>query len=212
MTFLPLPPDTLRSTVTSWLEEAVPPPRLRHILSVETYARDLAQHYGLDAERAAWAGFLHDLAKYVPNEALLAAMQAEPNFEPDPVELANPHLLHAEVGAVLARDRFHVTDPDCLDAIRNHTLGRPAMSDLSCVVFLADALEPYRGNTDQLKQLRRVARAHLYDAVAQVCDYSLSYLIAKGKLIHPRAIATRNWFLTYRDRSPQPTLQETATC
>lgn len=212
MTFLPLPSDTLRSTVTSWLEENVPPSRLRHILSVETYARELALHYGLDVERAAWAGFLHDLAKYVPDADLLAAMQAEPGFDPDPVDLANPHLLHADVGALIARDRFHISDPDCLDAIRNHTLGRPAMSDLSCVVFLADALEPYRGKSDTLQQLRRAARTHLYDAVARVCDYSLSYLIAKGKLIHPRAIATRNWFVTHRDRSPQPILQEAATC
>ncbi|MEO1132596.1 MAG: bis(5'-nucleosyl)-tetraphosphatase (symmetrical) YqeK [Cyanobacteria bacterium J06639_1] len=212
MTFLSQPPDTLRTTVMRWLEENVPPPRLRHILSVEGYARELAEHYGLDRDRAAWAGFLHDLAKYVSDEDLLSAMSLEPEFEPDPVVLSNPHLLHADVGAIFARDRFDIDDPECLDAIRNHTLGRPGMSDLSCIVFLADALEPYRGNTDTLKRLRHRARTHLYDAVVQVCDRSLSYLMSKNKPIHPRAVATRNWFLTHRDRSPLPVIQETATC
>ena len=210
MTFLPLPAAELRQIVLNWLEENVPPPRLRHILSVEHYARELAQHYGMDADRAAWAGLLHDLAKYFPDDDIMAAMQAEPDFHPDPVDMIHPHLLHADVGAIVARDRFEITDPDCLDAIRNHTLGRPAMSDLSCIVFLADALEPYRGRSPELRRLRQLARTHLYDAIAQVCNYSLSYLMAKDKLIHPRAILTRNWFITHRDRSPL--IQETATC
>ncbi|MEM6447995.1 MAG: bis(5'-nucleosyl)-tetraphosphatase (symmetrical) YqeK [Cyanobacteria bacterium P01_D01_bin.123] len=210
MTFLSLPAEELRQTVLSWLEENVPPSRLRHILSVEQYSRELARHYGVDVERAAWSGFLHDLAKYFSDDEILATMRGEADFNPDPVDTAHPHLLHADAGAIVARDRFDINDRECLDAIRNHTLGRPGMSDLSCVVFLADALEPYRGKSAELQRLRRLAQTHLYDAVAQVCNYSLSYLIAKNRLIHPRAILTRNWFIRNRDRSPL--VLENATC
>jgi len=51
-------------------------------------------------------------------------------------------VLHARVGAEIARERYGVRDEAVLEAIRAHTLGGPALSDVAKVVFLADALEP----------------------------------------------------------------------
>ena len=62
---------------------------------------------------------------------------------------ATPHLLHADVSAIVARDEFGVKDKEILEAVRNHTLGRPGMSHLSCIVFVADVLEPNRGDSPQ---------------------------------------------------------------
>jgi predicted HD superfamily hydrolase involved in NAD metabolism len=113
----------------------------------------------------------------------------------DPVSEATPHLLHADVSALVARDTFGVKDEEVLQAIANHTLGRPGMSLLSCIVFLADSLEPGRGNTPELEALRQMSYQNLDRAVWLTCDYSLKYLLEKHCLIHPRTIATRNWFL-----------------
>jgi predicted HD superfamily hydrolase involved in NAD metabolism len=183
-----------RQAVLDWLTDQVPPARIQHILGVEAMAIALAKHHGLDAEKAGQAGLMHDLAKYFKPKKLLEMAEAE-GLTLDPVLEANPHLLHAEVGAIVARDTFGVEDPEVLEAIANHTLGQPQMSDLSCVVFLADSLEPGRGSTPELQHLRQVASESLHRAVWITCDYSIQSVISKRQLIHPRTVLTRNAFL-----------------
>ena len=117
-------------------------------------------------------------------------------IEIDPICASNPHLLHADVSAIVARYEFGVTDEKVLAAIRNHTLGNPGMSRLSCIVFIADALEPNRGDTTELNTMRQVSRQDLYQGLLQTCDYSLRYLLDTARTIHPRTILTRNWALT----------------
>ncbi|HIK14805.1 MAG TPA: bis(5'-nucleosyl)-tetraphosphatase (symmetrical) YqeK [Leptolyngbyaceae cyanobacterium M33_DOE_097] len=183
-----------RDAVLHWLSENVPESRLEHILRVEAMAIDLAEQHQLDVVKAAQAGLMHDLAKYFKPARLIDMAQAE-GLALDPVDEMNPHLLHADIGAIVARDQFGVSDEQVLNAIRNHTLGQPGMDDLSCVVFLADGLEPGRGNTPELEQLRQHSFENLSEAVWKTCDYTLHYLLEHHQLVHPRAIATRNWFL-----------------
>ena len=183
-----------REQVLAWLTANVPPSRIKHILGVEQMAIDLAIHYQVDKQQAAIAGLLHDLAKYFKPQKLLEMAQIA-GVEIDTISAANPHLLHADVSAIVARDIFKVTDIEVLDAIANHTLGRPGMNELSCIVYLADTLEPGRGNTPELEHLRKICYQNLDKALFQTCDYSLKFLLETHCLIHPRTIATRNWFL-----------------
>ncbi|HEY9598027.1 MAG TPA: bis(5'-nucleosyl)-tetraphosphatase (symmetrical) YqeK [Cyanophyceae cyanobacterium] len=182
----------MRDQVLTWLADNVPASRLEHSLGVEQTAIELAQHYQLDVEKAAQAGLMHDLAKYFKPSLLLQIAKDE-GIEVDPIFEANPHLLHADISAVVARDRFKMQDTEVLDAIANHTLGSPNMSPLSCVVFLADSLEPTRGNTVELDTLRQACRQDLYKAVWLTCNYSLKFLVDSRCLMHPRTILTRNW-------------------
>ncbi len=186
--------QALRERVINWLRSNVPEPRLRHVIRVEKMAIELATKHRLDAEKAAQAGLMHDLAKFFKSDRLLT-MAREDGILLDPVDEANPHLLHAEVGAIVARDEFGIRDEEVLDAIRNHTLGKPDMSLISCVVYLADGLEPGRGHTPELDELRRISRQDLIEATSKAADYSLRHLIQARFLIHPRAVQTRNWFL-----------------
>lgn len=181
-----------RDRVLSWLAVNVPDSRLQHILRVEQLSVELARHHHLDPEKAGQAGLMHDLAKFFKPERLLQMAQTH-GLEIDPVDQANPHLLHAAVGAIVARDEFGLQDQEVLDAIRDHTLGHPGMSPLSCVVFLADSLEPGRGDTPELEHLRQLSRQELYRAVWLTADYSLQYLLSTHRLIHPRTVLTRNW-------------------
>ncbi|MFB2921775.1 MULTISPECIES: bis(5'-nucleosyl)-tetraphosphatase (symmetrical) YqeK [Aerosakkonema] len=182
----------MRDRLLAWLADNVPDSRLQHIIRVEQMSIELAALHNLNCEKAARSGLMHDLAKYFKPQLLLSIARQE-GWELDPVEEENPHLLHAEVSAIVARDVFGVDDEEILQAIGNHTLGRPGMSLLSCTVFLADSLEPERGNTPELEALRQESRQNLYKAVWRTCDYSLKYLIETHRLIHPRTILTRNW-------------------
>jgi len=191
----------MRDQVLTWLADNVPASRLQHILGVEEMSVELAKHYHLDVEKAAQAGLMHDLAKYFkPN--LLLQMARAAKIEVDPICEATPHLLHADVSAIVARDKFGVEDEAVLEAIALHTLGRPGMSDLSCVVFIADTLEPSRGNTPQLEALRQVSQQDLHKAMWLTCDYCLKFLLDSRCLIHPRTILTRNWAVVTSQKTP----------
>ena len=183
-----------REQVLAWLAEHVPQSRIEHILRVEQMAADLARDHNCDVEKAASAGLLHDLAKYFKPQKLLEMARSE-GLDIDPVSEAHPHLLHADVSAIVARDTFGVEDEEVLQAIANHTLGVAGMEKLSCIVFLADSLESGRGNTPELEDLRQLSHQNLHQAVWRTCDYSLKFLLETHCLIHPRTIATRNWFL-----------------
>jgi predicted HD superfamily hydrolase involved in NAD metabolism len=185
----------VREKVLAWLSENVPPKRIQHILGVEQMAIELAGHYQLDTHTAAQAGLMHDLAKYFKPQRLLALARAE-GLPIDEVDIAAPHLLHADVSAIVARDEFGITDPEILHAIADHTLGRPEMSPMSCIIFLADTLEAGRGDTTELQSLRQLSYQNLHRAVWHTCDYSLQYLLSTRCLIHPRTIRTRNWAMT----------------
>lgn len=182
----------MRDRILSWLEHHVTPPRLQHILRVEQLCGELAQHHQLDVEKAKQAGLMHDLAKYFKPQRLLQMAQTE-GLKLDEILAGEPHLLHADVSAMVARDEFGVKDEEILEAIRNHTLGRPEMSQLSCVVYVADTLEPGRGTSPELEQLRQTCFENLVAAVWQTGDYSLRHLVEHQRMIHPRTILTRNW-------------------
>jgi predicted HD superfamily hydrolase involved in NAD metabolism len=200
----------MRDRVLTWLADNVPASRLQHILGVEQMSVELARHYHLDVGKAACAGLMHDLAKYFKPSVLLQ-MARDEGIEIDPVFEAAPHLLHADVSAIVARDRFGMQDEAVLQAIAHHTLGRPGMSQLSCVVYLADSLEPSRGNTPELERLRQVSFSSLYKAVWLTCDYSLKFLVDSRCLIHPRTILTRNWAIGMSSQKMEVVDQRTDT-
>jgi len=184
----------MRDRVIAWLRQNVSNHRLQHILGVEATCITLARCHQLNEQQAAQAGLMHDLAKFFPPKKLLKIAK-EASIPIDQICLNHPHLLHADIGAVVAQREFKIKDPEILTAIANHTLGAPQMSKLSCVVFVADVLEPNRGDNEQLAAMRVVAQENLYKCVQQTSDYSLEYLLSKHKIIHPRTVLTRNWAL-----------------
>ncbi|GAB4523234.1 MAG: bis(5'-nucleosyl)-tetraphosphatase (symmetrical) YqeK [Pleurocapsa sp.] len=184
----------MRDRILTWLAHNVSEHRLKHILGVEQTCIELARCHHLDEKQAALAGLMHDLAKFFSPQKLLRIAQKH-KIPIDSVCANHPHLLHAEVGAIVARQEFATDDPEILTAIGNHTLGTPNMSKLSCLVFVADTLEPNRGDSAELSAMRQLAKKNLYKCVQQTSDYSLKYLVSNQKIIHPRAILTRNWAL-----------------
>ena len=185
----------MRKKVIKWLNENVSQKRVKHILGVEQMSIQLATKHGCDVKLAAQAGLMHDLAKFFPPQKLLKIAQ-ENNLELDNITQQNPHLIHADVSSIIAQQEFGINNPLILGAISNHTLGQPEMSKLSCIIFIADKLEPSRGDSSKLNEMRKVSHNNLYKGLTMVCDYSLSYLLQYNQLIHPRTILTRNWALS----------------
>ena len=106
----------------------------------------------------------------------------------DAFERANPVVLHARLGAELARERFGVDDEAVLSAIRKHTLADAVMSPLDAVVYLADGLEPGREFAGRA-ELAALAFRDLDAAMREVLASSIAYLRCRGLAVSPHTLA-----------------------
>lgn len=62
----------------------------------------------------------------------------ENGLEITELERNNPFMLHAKVGAMLAKVKYDIDDEEVLGAIRWHTTGKPDMNLLEKIVYDAD--------------------------------------------------------------------------
>jgi predicted HD superfamily hydrolase involved in NAD metabolism len=164
--------------------------RLEHSLAVSETAAGLAELYGADRQQAAVAGLLHDCARELPGEELLA-LARENSVPVDDIEEIKPVLLHAPVGALLARQQFGVLDQVVLHAIEVHTLGDETMTLLDKIVFVADKVEPGR-KSPGVEELRQIASQNLDRVLLRCFDAAIMLSVRRGELIHPRAVQARN--------------------
>ncbi|MBQ8634998.1 bis(5'-nucleosyl)-tetraphosphatase (symmetrical) YqeK [bacterium] len=125
--------------------------RYIHSLGTMEKAMELAEHFGLDVEKAQVAGLLHDCAKCISNEELAA-------FENvfDESEKLSCKTWHAPVGQIIAQRDYGVVDEEILSAIRWHTIGKIGMSDFDKVIFLADKIENRTREPEYREKIEKV--------------------------------------------------------
>lgn len=149
--------------------------RFEHSLGVEYTAACMAMVHGADVEKARLAGLLHDCAKGLPTGEKLEKARKH-NLPVNKFEEKNPDMLHAKLGAFYARYKYDVTDDEVLDAIRYHTTGRPNMSLLEKIIFVADYIEPNRKMIRDMEEIRREAFQDLDQCVLHILKNTLDYL------------------------------------
>ncbi len=174
------------------LGEILPSKRFTHSLNVMELCGQLAPRYCIDRDKALTAGLLHDCAKHM-GEAQLIAICEENGYRPDAIQLQNVQLLHSIAGAFVARDEYGVEDEDILNAISNHTCGRPDMSDLEMLVFCADYCEVGRTHGDA-EVAREMLGHSLSRTTLHIIDNVITYNEAKGVLVHPASLETRDFY------------------
>lgn len=161
--------------------------RYAHTVRVARLADRLAQAHGEDAARARLAGMLHDLARLYDAERLLFECAAR-GLPIDGFERRYPIVLHAPLGAELARECFGVVDETVLQAIRRHTLAAPDMSRLDSILYLADGLEPGRSFANRAAY-EALAFDDLGAAMTAVLRSSIAYLRGRGLEPAPQTLA-----------------------
>lgn len=158
------------------MEKELSTGRYTHTLGVAYTAAALAMAHAGDMEKAMIAGILHDCAKSMHGSELVAICE-KAHLNVTAVERGNPTaLLHAKAGAYLAERKYGITDMDILNAIRYHTTGRPDMSRLEKMVYIADYIEPGRKQNQDLSLIRRLAYQDLDSAMEKILADTLAYL------------------------------------
>ena len=149
--------------------------RYQHTLGVMYTAAALAMRYEYDIQKAQIAGLLHDCAKCIPNGKKLKLCEKY-QIPVTEVENRNPFLLHAKLGSFLASHEYGVQDEEILSAILYHTTGKPDMSLLDKIVYIADYIEPRRNKAPNLTEVRKLAFLDLDAALYKILSDTLSYL------------------------------------
>lgn len=157
------------------MEKNLDPKRYEHTLAVAYTASSLAMKYGEDTDKAILAGMLHDCAKCLTNDKKISICEKN-HIMISEAEMRNPFLLHAKVGSFLAMDKYEVSDQDVLNAILHHTTGRPGMSLLEKIIYIADYIEPGRKQAPNLELIRKTAFEHLDKALLMILEDTLAYL------------------------------------
>lgn len=176
------------------MEKTLDAKRFEHTLGVAYTAASLAMRYDEDITRALTAGLLHDCAKCINNEKKIAICEKH-NIPINEVERENPFLLHAKVGSYMAMKQFNIHDQDIINAILNHTTGRPGMSSLEKIVYIADYIEPGRKQAPNLQLIRKLAFQDLDRALVKILGDTLQYLKSIGIPIDAMTQKTYDFYM-----------------
>lgn len=176
------------------LEQAVVrllnPNRVAHVLGCRDTAVALAKRWGADEIDAARAALLHDITKALPPDHQLTLVEEYGKILDD-FSRENPKVLHAFTGSLVA-ERIFGEKQQVVQAVCWHTTGRPNMSLLEKIIYVADYIEPNR-DFPSVERLRQLAFTDLDEAVRQGLELTIAMLKKQGSNVSPVGEETLAW-------------------
>ena len=161
--------------------------RYEHTLNVRKMAVKLAKRHDADEDRAALAALLHDAAKEISKDEMRAIMKAHAEYAEGGEERPTP-VWHCICAAILARTEWGVEDEAVLSAIACHTAGKPGMSKLDKILYLADMSSAER-DWPGVNKLRRLERKDLDAAMLMALKQTNDFVLSQGKPLDPMSKA-----------------------
>ena len=183
-----LTPDELRPIALSYLK----PKRMPHVLGTEQEAVRLVRRYGGDETQARIAALLHDCTKKLDMAQQLALCERY-GIMLDELEQRALKLLHSKTGAAIARDVFGVEDA-VYDAILYHTTGKPDMTRLEKIIYLADYIEPTR-DFPGVDELRKTVYEDMDKGLLMGLTMTIQEMEEMGNPVHHLTRDARDYLL-----------------
>ena len=174
------------------------PKRVAHVIGCEGEAVRLAERWGADTYEAAAAGILHDITKKLSVEEQLI-LCGKYDIIVDMSVAGTDKTLHQITGAAVAYHEFGVNEA-IRDAIRWHTTGKPDMTDLEKIIYLADYIEPNR-RFDGVEQIRKLSYENMDAAMEDGLRMTMEDLKSRGASVLDISQQAYDWFKTRREGS-----------
>lgn len=156
----------------------------KHSIRVANEAKKIAEKFHVDKEKAAIAGYLHDISGIFPNEERIAVAE-EFGVEIVEAERKFPMIIHQKLSRVIAKEIFKVEDEEILNAICCHTTLRKHATKMDLVLFVADKIEwDQKGTPPYLIEIKK----GLEKSLEKAAFVYISYLWERKdtlKVIHP---------------------------
>lgn len=153
-------------------------------------AKELAELNGVDTGKAYLCGLLHDIEKNRPWDEQERYMEQLGDALPDHV-IQNKKLWHAPAGAAFMRDELGILDADMIRAIKYHTTGRPNMSPLEKVLYVADYVSIER-DYPGVERVREAAYRNLDEAILIGGRFTLISLLERYRKVNYDTFAMYN--------------------
>ena len=155
-------------------------------------AEKLADRYGINPDIATITGLAHDMGKELSDEEKLNYVKQN-EITIDEIESKNVGLLHAKIGADMAKKKYGFTD-EMQKAIKYHTTAHPEMDLLAKIIFISDKIEETREYAE-VDIIRKLALNDINECMLFILNYAIKKNIDKNKLVHPNSIFMRNKLL-----------------
>jgi len=169
--------------------------RFYHSLYVMGEAVNLGKCHSVGEEVLAkleLAGLLHDCAKNFCDERTFEEIEnrcSQHGITLDTFFAQSPRLAHGALGIVFAKSEFDITDPEILDAIACHTFGKPNMTIIDKIVYIADFIEPTRATDESRIHARKLAYENLDAAMIYILRHTIEKTTARGKPVYKDSLA-----------------------
>lgn len=169
--------------------------REKHIAGVVAAAEMIRSEVfpHLDKEEVYTAAFYHDCTKNEDQMHLLKEYGIEPTDE----LLRSPAVIHAFTGA--ERLKKEGKSENIVNAVRYHTTGRPNMTEIEKIIFIADYIEENReyescknARNEYLKNEKTVENTD--NLIYTVLKYTIDHLKEKKAYIHPLTLEAEEWY------------------
>ncbi|MBO7213935.1 MAG: nicotinate (nicotinamide) nucleotide adenylyltransferase [Clostridia bacterium] len=174
----------LEDSLYSYVKLNLPLKRRYHVAGVIILAVSLAKKLGVDTKKAEISALLHDIAKY-ENPDNVVGFIYDKDMPKD--------IIHQYLGEYIARTKLGVYDEEVLLAIKYHTTGRPNMTLLEKIIYVADIIEPSRKFAG-VEPLREEVKKD-FDRGFKIClEEIVEFLIEGGGEVYPLTLDALNYY------------------
>lgn len=175
------------------LSENLKESRYTHTLGVAYTASAMAMAQGEDIQKAFMAGLLHDCVKgYSIEQQIELCRKYGIPLTRECEE--SPQLLHSALAPYIARDCYGNQDAEIASAVECHTTGKPSMTVLDKIIFIADYIEPGRKEISGLSEVRALAFSDMDRCLLKILESTIKYLESIDQMIDPRTIETYKYY------------------
>ncbi|KNF09433.1 hypothetical protein CLPU_3c02120 [Gottschalkia purinilytica] len=175
------------------LEKSIGKDRYLHSLRVMEVSQKLAKCYGENEEDAMLAGLLHDCGRIL-DKCYLLKMANEFGIILKGMYEKEFVLIHAYLGAEIAKNHYKIENTDIINAIKYHTTGRENMSLLEKIVYIADYIEPGR-DFPGVEEIRDLAYKNLDKSLLKSMENTIRHVIDRGWILHEDTVKARNYII-----------------
>ena len=183
------------ASICEYIEKNFSEKRKIHTEGVRQTAMKLAEQFGDGnpelVEKAELAALYHDMYRGVPVDVL--------NYYVKHLDLDekrykdNANLAHGKIAAIVIQRDFDEKDQDIINAVSYHTTGRPEMSLLEKIIYIADAVEPNRSYPG-VQNLRQTLEYDLDKAVLQSLTNTINYVRSEKKILDGDTVLAKEYF------------------
>ncbi|UKI38199.1 MAG: hypothetical protein L6V93_09610 [Clostridiales bacterium] len=157
--------------------------------------KELAKMYGADEKKSRNCRTFARLRKEFFSKDQMFSMFEKYSVKLDEETKSRSALIHAFLGAEVAKDLFGVDDDEIYDAIflsyRRETRYESAYQD-----YLHSGRNRALRNYDGVEHLRELAHSDLDKALVYQIDITIKSVLKKGSLLHLNTVDTRNYYLS----------------